>query len=99
MAGDASAGHHNSDVARDDPARLRKRSVAIAGHRTSVSIENAFWTELQRIARQRGVSIGALITRIDRERTGNLSGALRVFVLTQLQRAGGRDPSTSEDRA
>lgn len=67
-----------------EPTRLRKRSVMIAGHRTSVSLEDAFWVELQRIARDSGESMGGLITRIDRERSGNLSSALRVFVLGEL---------------
>lgn len=79
-----------------DATRLRKRSVMIAGHRTSVSLEDAFWMALRRIARDRGESLGGLITRIDRERSGNLSSALRVFVLGELQDATGtnsEDPS------
>ena len=62
-------------------ARLRKRSVRIAGHSTSVSLEEAFWDALKGIARARGVSLNRLITEIDRERGGNLSSAIRVFVL------------------
>lgn len=61
--------------------RLRKRSVVIAGHATSVSLEDAFWEQLRRIAEIRGVSLNQLITAIDRERTSNLSSAIRVFVL------------------
>lgn len=68
-----------------DPARLRKHSVTIAGHRTSVSLEDAFWRALQRIADARGESVAALVTRIDRERSGNLSSALRVFVLESVE--------------
>ena len=64
-----------------DAARIRKRSVVIAGHETSVSLENLFWEELRRLAGGRGVSLNALITEIDRERRGNLSSAIRVFVL------------------
>jgi predicted DNA-binding ribbon-helix-helix protein len=64
-----------------DPARLRKRSVVVAGHETSVSLENAFWEELRALADGRGLSLNALITEIDGERTGNLSSAIRVFVL------------------
>lgn len=67
---------------------LRKRSVLIAGHETSVSMEEAFWSRLRQIARARGQSINALITEIDaartKERSGNLSSAIRVFVLDTL---------------
>ncbi len=65
-----------------------KRSVRIAGHPTSVSLEPEFWDELARIAAARGLSINALVTEIDARRTANLSSALRVFVLDDLR--GGR---------
>lgn len=74
----------------DDPAALRKRSVVVAGHRTSVSLENAFWAALADLARDRGVSLNVLVTEIDAGRTGNLSSALRVHALT-AQRPPGRD--------
>jgi len=63
--------------------RLAKRSVTVAGHATSVSVEDAFWRALGDIARAEGLSVNALITRIDRERggAGNLSSAVRVYVL------------------
>ena len=64
-----------------DPTCIRKRSVVIAGHRTSITLEDAFWDKLQAIAARDGESLNALVTRIDTERTGNLSSALRVFVL------------------
>jgi len=64
-----------------DPTKIRKRSVSIAGHQTSVSMEDAFWQRLGEIASARGVSVSSLIREIDTERTGNLSSALRVFVL------------------
>ncbi len=64
---------------------VKKRSVEIAGHRTSLSLEQAFWRALKRIAAQDGVSINRLIERIDRERTGNLSSAVRVYVLERLE--------------
>ena len=69
---------------------VRKRSVTIAGHRTSVSLEEAFWGLLRGIAAARGQSMSELVTEIDRERSGNLSSAIRVFVLTEL--AAGCDP-------
>lgn len=85
MGGGDQAMRGGDAAAESDPTRLRKRSVMIAGHRTSVSLEDAFWVALQRIARDRGESVGNLITRIDRNRTGNLSSALRVFVLGELE--------------
>lgn len=65
---------------------LRKRSVTISGHGTSVSLENAFWDALKDLAEERGISMNALITEIDKERTGNLSSAIRVFILENMRR-------------
>ena len=62
-------------------ARLHKRSVTIAGHRTSVSLEDAFWDKLHEMAQERQTTLVALITSVDAGRTGNLSGTLRVAVL------------------
>ncbi|RBP18384.1 putative DNA-binding ribbon-helix-helix protein [Roseiarcus fermentans] len=72
-------------------ARVVKRSVVIAGHRTSISLEDAFWLRLQTIAAGKGVSINALAAEIDAARgEANLSSAMRVFVLeTVSARAGG----------
>jgi len=64
---------------------LAKRSVAIAGHRTSISLEPAFWDELKAIADTEGVSVNALIARVDVGRHGNLSSAIRVFVLQRVK--------------
>ncbi len=64
-----------------------KRSVIIAGHRTSVSLEREFWNELRRLARDDGVSVNELVTRIDRVRTSGLSSAIRVHVLARLRAA------------
>lgn len=75
----------NGDEAPGDPTRLRKHSVTIAGHRTSLSLEAAFWAELRAAAAERGLSLNALIAEIDAARTGNLSGAVRVWVLQRLQ--------------
>ncbi|HEB79881.1 MAG TPA: aryl-sulfate sulfotransferase [Rhodospirillales bacterium] len=69
-----------------DATLIRKRSVLIAGHATSVSLENAFWRALKNIAALRGVSLNKLITEIDEARDGNLSSAIRVFALEALQR-------------
>ena len=69
--------------------RPRKRSVRIGGHDTSVSLEGAFWDALGEIARARGISLNAMIVAVDRERLGNLSSALRLFVLESLRRRDG----------
>ncbi len=63
-----------------------KRSIVIAGHKTSVSIEDAFWAALKDIANARRQSLAELIASIDGarqtgNRSGNLSSAIRVFVL------------------
>jgi len=60
---------------------MTKRSVVLSGHRTSVSVEDAFWRELRRLAAARGVSVAALIAEIDRSRDGGLSSAIRLYVL------------------
>jgi predicted DNA-binding ribbon-helix-helix protein len=63
-----------------------KRSIVIAGHKTSVSVEDAFWTALKDIASGRGTTIAELIATIDAGRQrGNLSSAIRVFVLDQFR--------------
>ncbi len=62
-----------------------KRSVNIAGHASSVSLEAEFWEELKAIAQKRGISMNALIGEIDEDREGNLSSALRIYVLKTLQ--------------
>lgn len=65
---------------------VRKRSLSIQGHRTSISLEEEFWTALKSIADRRAISLAALVAEIDRDRSRvNLSSALRVFVLRDLQ--------------
>lgn len=68
---------------------MRKRSVTIDGHRTSISLEDAFWNELILIARDRRVSLNALVAEIDHGRAAegvNLSSALRLHVLQVLMK-------------
>ena len=65
---------------------IKKRSVDIAGHRTSVSIEAPFWDALRDIAQAKKTSVNVLIAAIDAKRDGNLSSAIRVFVLRVLQK-------------
>ena len=74
-----------SSQSRRNPARLAKRSVLVAGHHTSLTLEDVFWGALKDIAAQRGLSVNALVTEIDAGRTGNLSSAVRVFVLRTLR--------------
>ena len=65
---------------------ILKRSVAIAGHRTSISLEPPFWEVLRQIAEREAISVQKLIGRIDAERGDqNLSSAIRVFVINQLR--------------
>ena len=68
-----------------------KRSIVIAGHKTSVSLEDAFWQGLKDIAIARGLALSDLVAAIDAERRhGNLSSAIRLFVLDYYQgRSGG----------
>ena len=59
-----------------------KRSIVIAGHKTSVSLEDAFWKGLKEIAGGRDMTLSDLVAAIDSERQhGNLSSAIRLFVL------------------
>lgn len=64
-----------------------KHSVVIAGHRTSISLETAFWQLLLDIAKNQDVSANQLITMIDLERHGTLSSAIRLFVLAEVLKA------------
>lgn len=70
------------------PQRVIKRSLSIAGHRTSVSLEEIFWNELRAIAGKRAQSVAGLVAEIDAQRgEANLSSALRVFVLQEAKAA------------
>jgi predicted DNA-binding ribbon-helix-helix protein len=67
---------------------MRKRSITIDGHRTSITLEDAFWEELSALAQGRGLSVNALVAEIDHAKggPGNLSSALRLHVLDTLKR-------------
>jgi predicted DNA-binding ribbon-helix-helix protein len=59
-----------------------KRSIVLAGHKTSVSLEDAFWKGLKEIASGRDMTLSELVAAIDSDRRhGNLSSAIRLFVL------------------
>ena len=60
---------------------MKKRSIRIARHNTSLSLEAEFWDELKRLAKTQKLSLNQLVTKIDSGRGGNLSSALRLYVL------------------
>ncbi|MCS6921226.1 MAG: ribbon-helix-helix domain-containing protein [Elioraea sp.] len=71
------------------PSHLEKRSLSLAGHRTSVALEPAFWAVLEDAARRRGLPLAALVAEIDAARSGPalpLASALRQFALAEVQR-------------
>jgi predicted DNA-binding ribbon-helix-helix protein len=84
-----------------------KRSIVIAGHKTSVSLEDAFWKCLKEIAAAREITLSDLVASIDTDRRhGNLSSAIRLFVLDHYRaqagdesRAGGSSRESGSARA
>jgi predicted DNA-binding ribbon-helix-helix protein len=76
-----------------------KRSIVIAGHKTSVSLEDAFWRGLKDIAGGRDVTLSDLVASIDTERRhGNLSSAIRLFVLDYYRSQIGEETSAAGPR-
>src|SRR5215472_17309296 len=78
-----------------------KRSIVIAGHKTSVSLEDAFWKGLKEIAAERNMTLSELVASIDTDRQhGNLSSAIRLFVLdysrSQISEDIAKPPATRE---
>lgn len=73
-----------------------KRSVAIRGHRTSISLEAEFWQALEALAARREMPVAALVAEIDaaREASANLSSAIRIHLLTEARQ--GRLPAVNE---
>ena len=65
-----------------------KRSVDIDGRKTSVSLEDAFWSDLKEIAHMQQATLSKVIAEIDKGRQGNLSSAIRVFVFEQVRAHG-----------
>ena len=75
-----------------------KRSIVIAGHKTSVSLEDAFWKGLKEIATGREVTLSDLVASIDTDRRhGNLSSAIRLFVLDHYRVHSADDHSMHSD--
>jgi predicted DNA-binding ribbon-helix-helix protein len=64
---------------------MHKRSIRIARHNTSISLEPEFWAELKRLAAEQKISLNKLVGQVDAARKGNLSSALRVYVLKRLK--------------
>ncbi len=63
---------------------MRKHSVILSGHATSFCLEDEFWQALKDIAQQKGIALRQLLMQIDNTHTGNLSSAVRVYVLNEL---------------
>jgi len=75
-----------------------KRSIVIGGHKTSVSLEEAFWKGLKEVASHRDLTLSALVSSIDAERShGNLSSAIRLFVLDHYRAMMGSAATQSSD--
>jgi predicted DNA-binding ribbon-helix-helix protein len=74
-----------------------KRSIVIAGHKTSVSLEDAFWQGLKQIATERDMTLSDLVATIDTDRRqGNLSSAIRLFVLDYYRARANPDPGQKD---
>ncbi|PPJ46175.1 aryl-sulfate sulfotransferase [Rhizobium sp. KAs_5_22] len=73
---------------------IRKHSITLHGHRTSFSLEEEFWDELNTIAEQRQIPLAALVVEVDENRDPrtNLSSAARLYVLAHLKAAARREP-------
>ena len=81
------------------PSPITKHSIDIDGHKTSISLEDAFWTALKEIAKKRGESVQQLITSIDADRrSANLSSVTRVFVLRHYIDQSARQREMFEQR-
>ena len=71
-----------------------KRSIVIDGHKTSVSLEDAFWRALREIARAQHATLSNIVAEIDKARKqGNLSSAIRLFVLDRALTPATREPA------
>lgn len=64
---------------------MKKHSVELSGHRTSIALEDAFWEELKSIAHSKNTSVRQLLMQIDNAHQGNLSSAVRLFILHERQ--------------
>jgi predicted DNA-binding ribbon-helix-helix protein len=91
VAHGGTGGHVGSPVG---PSRPVKRSFTIAGHRTSISLENAFWEALRDIAVSEERSLASIVAEIDKNRANaGLSGAVRIWVLEYFRRRQPDEPA------
>jgi predicted DNA-binding ribbon-helix-helix protein len=74
---------------------ITKRSVAVSGNKTSISLEPEFWSGIREIAKERRMTLADLVSEIGIGRTGNLSSALRVYVLEHYKTEASRHHATS----
>lgn len=65
---------------------IKKRSVVLNGHATSITLENIFWRAFVSIAQAQGKNTSQLLTEIDENRNGNLSSAVRIYVLRNFMK-------------
>jgi predicted DNA-binding ribbon-helix-helix protein len=80
-------------------SRVVKRSIVIAGHKTSVSLEDEFWQGLKQIATDRELTLSDLVATIDTDRhQGNLSSAIRLFVLDHYRAQAGDHRSPAREK-
>ena len=63
---------------------MKKHSVILSGHPTSLCLEDEFWSALKQIAKDKGIAVRQLLMQIDNTHTGNLSSAVRIYVLKEL---------------
>jgi predicted DNA-binding ribbon-helix-helix protein len=78
---------------------IAKRSIVVSGHKTSISLEDAFWNEMKMIAGERKVTLSDLVSSIDVSRNhGNLSSAIRLFVLGHYTSGADRQAHTTRRR-
>lgn len=79
---------------------IKKRSITIQGHRTSISLEEPFWNILQKIAARHCLSIASLVQVVDRDRDRDcgLSSALRLFVLAELTQNNAGNTTNTKPR-
>lgn len=80
-------------------AAIRKHSVKLSGHSTSLSLEGIYWDALREVAAEMGVSMNRLIEQIDQERSGNLSSAVRVFLFQYYRKQSRQRHGDSQDNA
>ncbi|WP_398470199.1 ribbon-helix-helix domain-containing protein [Tardiphaga sp.] len=77
---------------------VAKRSINLRGHKTSVSLEEAFWSGLKEIADGRGMTLSELVNEVDRQRAHkNLSSAIRLSVLAHYRKQNGAGNGSTGD--